>query len=203
MPNVSLNAFLKIISKNTPQKTSEYGRYLGKGGYDFYWMLKDAMRARTLSGLSLAECAEPIEKIDRIVEKKHNLGALNSFDKWLKKSGAGAFFVPPASSCLSPQEYLKIKLEPAFGYVWNGKRRIVHAWASQSVTLPRNVAGCGLYLMREHLCIGEFVDCIPAILDLRKRELFVAESLPPMIGPMVASELAWADGFFEASAKAA
>jgi hypothetical protein len=57
--------------------------------------------------------------------------------------------------------------------------------------------------MQQHLCVGEFANCIPAILDLRKRELFLARAVPPMIGPMVASELAWVDGFFKAFAKAA
>jgi hypothetical protein len=203
MPNVSLNAFLKILSKSSPQKASEYGRYLNKGGYDFYWMLKEALRARTLGGGDLATCSNPIQKIDRAVEKKHNLGALTSFDKWLNKHSVDGFFEPPVGVCSSPQEYLKIKLEPAFGYVQGGRRRILQAWASQSITLPRSVAGCGLYLLQQHLCVGEFADCTPVILDLRKRELFVAEALPPMVGRMVASELAWADEFFKGAAKAA
>jgi hypothetical protein len=52
-------------------------------------------------------------------------------------------------------------------------------------------------------CVGDFSDCAPAILDLRKRELFVSDALPAFTGPTVASELAWADGFFAAAAKAA
>jgi hypothetical protein len=50
MPTASLNAFLKIVSKRSPQKATEYGRYLRPGGYDFYWMLKDAARALTVGG---------------------------------------------------------------------------------------------------------------------------------------------------------
>jgi hypothetical protein len=203
MPTVSLNAFLKILSKSSPQKITEYARYLSPGGYDFYWMLKDAVRARSVGGASLADCSKPILAIDRVVEKKHNLGGLTSFDKWLTKQGAVEFFECPTGNCSSPEEHLKIKLEPAFGYISNGQRRMVHTWASQSITLPRNVAGCGLYLLKQHLCSGEFADCIPTILDLRRRELFVAELLPPMISVTVASELAWADGFFKAFAKAA
>jgi hypothetical protein len=72
-----------------------------------------------------------------------------------------------------------------------------------SITLPRNVGGCGLFLLKQHRCVDGFADCIPTILDLRRREPFVAEFLPPMIGVTVASELAWADGFFKAFAKAA
>lgn len=50
MPTVSLNAFLKIVSKGSPQKATEYGRYLTPGGYDFYWMFKDAAHALTVGG---------------------------------------------------------------------------------------------------------------------------------------------------------
>jgi hypothetical protein len=203
MPTVSLNAFLKILSKSSPQKATEYGRYLSPGGYDFYWMLKEAVRARSVGGASLAECSKAILGIDRVVEKKHNLGALTSFDKWLTKLGPVDVFECPIGSCSSPEGHLKIKLEPAFGYTWNGQRRMVHTWASQSITLPRIVAACGLYLMKQNLCLDGFTDCVPTILDLRKRELFVAELLPPMTGAMVSSELAWADGFFKAFAKAA
>jgi hypothetical protein len=203
MPTVSLNAFLKILSKSSPQKATEYGRYLTPGGYDFYWMLKEAVRARSVGGKDLAECSKAILKINRLVEKKHNLGALTSFDKWLMNQGPIEFFECPVGSCSSPEGQLKIKLEPAFGYISNGQRRIVHTWASQSVTLPRNVAACGLYLLKDNLCVDEFADCVPTILDLRKRELFVAEMLPTMTGATVASELAWADGFFKAFAKAA
>lgn len=138
-----------------------------------------------------------------MVEKKHNLGALTSFDKWFSKLGPVNLFECPVGSCSSPQEHLRIKLEPAFGYIFNGQRRIVHTWASQSISLPRNVAGCGLYLLKQHLCVNEFADCVPSILDLRRGELFIAESLPPLVGITVASELAWADGFFQAYAKAA
>lgn len=203
MPTVSLNAFLKILSKSSPQKATEYERYLSPGGYDFYWMLKDAAHALTVGGKDLAECSKAILKIDRAVEKKHNLSALNSLDKWLKKHSVTDFFGCPTGTCSSPGGHLKIKLEPAFGCIREEQRLILHAWNSQSVSLPKNVAGCGLYLMQQHLCVEEFAKCVPAILDLRKRELFIARAVPPMIEAMVASELAWADGFFNAFANAA
>jgi hypothetical protein len=203
MPTVSLNAFLKILSKSSPQKTTEYARYLSPGGYDFYWMLKDAARALTIGGKDLDECSKAIVKIDRAVEKKHNLAALKSLDKWLKSHNVVDFFESPTGICTSPGGHLTIRLEPAFGCVRDGQRLILHAWNSQSITLPKNVAACGLYLIQQHLCTGDFANCIPAILDLRKRELFTARAVPPMIGPMVASELAWVDSFFAAVAKAA
>jgi hypothetical protein len=205
MPTVSLNAFLKILSKGSPQKAAEYGRYLTPGGYDFYWMLKEAARALTVGGKPLVECSKAISEINRAVEKKHNLNALNSLDKWIKKNQIDEFFEIPISICMSPAGHLTIKLEPAFGCVRNGQRLILHAWNSQSISLSKNVASCGLFLIQQHLCTNGYADCSPAILDLRRRELFSAKALPPMVGPMVASELAWADIFFAgvAASKAA
>ncbi|MBN8963040.1 MAG: hypothetical protein J0H71_18050 [Rhizobiales bacterium] len=203
MPTASLNAFLKIVSKNSPQKASEYGRYLTPGGYDFYWSLKDASRALTVGGEAFEECCKTILKIKRPPERKHNLSGLKSLEKWATKIEASGFFASPVAQHSSPAGYLTIKIEPTFGYLSGGKRRLVHLWASQTLSLPRNVAGCGLYLMKEHICTGEFEDCVPAILDLRKRELFVADKLPPMTAAMLASELAWADSFFATVAKAA
>src|SRR5205823_6174458 len=128
MPTVSLNAFLKILSKSSPQKATEYGRYLTPGGYDFYWMLKEAAHALTIGGKELAECSKAISKIDRAVEKKHNLGALTSLDKWLKKHDIKEFFEVPGSNYVSPAGHITVKLEPTFGYVKDGHRHILHAW---------------------------------------------------------------------------
>jgi len=196
MPAVSLPAFLKIVSKGAPQKAQEYGRYLQPGGYDFYWRLKDAIHARTLGGEAFSDCSKAILEISRDVEKKHNLSGLKSFESWLNKIQAKEFFTPPLGSGVSARGHLTVKLEPEFGYIVNGRRAIVQTWNSKSVTLPKNVVGCGLYLMKEHLCVGEFSDCIPAILDLRRKFLFSAEGIPPVVISMVNSEFAWADGFF-------
>src|SRR5882762_3355478 len=85
MPTISLTSFLKILTKGTPQKVQEYSKYLTPGGYDFYWQLKEAAVALTIGGASLADCAKPIEKIKRDVEKKHNLAGLKSLSKWKDK----------------------------------------------------------------------------------------------------------------------
>jgi hypothetical protein len=203
MPTVSLNAFLKILTKGSPQKAVEYGRYLAPGGYDFYWLLKDAARDLTIGGKSLEDCSKVIEKINRPVEKKHNLSALKSLDAWLKKREIHEFFEAPSSSYVSPAGHITIKIEPAFGYVKDGHQHIVHAWNSQTLALPNKVASCGLYLMQQKLCVDAFADCIAGILDTRKREHFYGRAVPMIIPAMIASELAWADSFFENVAKAA
>jgi hypothetical protein len=71
--SVNANRFVECIFKNLIQefaaKATEYGRYLSPGGYDFYWLLKDAIRAPSLKRLGLADCSKPILAIDRVAKK--------------------------------------------------------------------------------------------------------------------------------------
>jgi hypothetical protein len=203
MPTISITSFLKILTKGTPQKVREYSRYLSPGGYDFYWQLKEAAHAFTVGGESFADCAKPIEESTRDVERKHNLECLKSLRKWLDKNKLTEFFDPPVGSCSSPGGLVTVRLEPEFGTVLNGQHRIVQLWNCKGTNLSRNVAGVGIYLLEKHLCIGDFAHCKAGILDLRRRELFAADALPPNIEAMVTSEFAWLDGFFKAYSKAA
>jgi hypothetical protein len=203
MPTISLTSFLKILTKGTPQKVQEYSKYLTPGGYDFYWQLKEAAHALTVGGESYPDCAKPIEEINRDVERKHNLEGLKSLSKWLNKHQPAAFFGCPVSSCSSPGGFVTIKLEPEFGTVMNGQRRIVQIWNSKGSNLTRTVAGVGIYLLQKHLCVGDFADCKGGILDLRRRELFLSDALPANVESMVTSEFAWLDGFFKLQSKAA
>ena len=203
MPTISLTSFLKILTKGTPQKVSEYSKYLTPGGYDFYWQLKQAAHSLTVGGESFAECAKSINEITRDVERKHNLDGLKSLSKWLAKNNIAQCFSPPVGSASSPGKFVTIKLEPEFGAVMDGKRRLIQLWNSKGSNLSRVVAGVGIYLIQKTICVGDFADCKGGILDLRKRELYVADALPTNVEAMIASEFAWLDGFFSAHSKAA
>jgi hypothetical protein len=203
MPTISLTSFLRILTKGTPQKVKEYGRYLTPGGYNFYWRLKEAAHCLTVGGDSFADCAKSVEEVSNEVERECNLKALKSLHKWISKHKVTEFFDPPAGSCSSPGGCVTIKLEPEFGAVMNGQRRIVQLWNSKLANLNRNAAGVGIYLLQKHLCVGEFANCKSGILDLRKGELFLADALPSHIEAMVASEFAWLDGFFKSYSEAA
>jgi len=203
MTTISLTAFLKILTKGTPQKVREYGRYLTPGGYAFYWQLKEAAHALTVGGESFADCAKPIEESAREVERKHNLDGLKSLRKWVEKNALTEFFGAPAGACSSPGGFVSIKLEPEFGIVSKGQHRIVQLWNSKGSNLTRTVAGVGIFLLEKNLCVGDFAHCKAGILDLRKREIYVTDALPANIEAMVQSEFAWLDGFFKQYSKAA
>jgi hypothetical protein len=202
MPNVSLSSFLKILSQGTPQKIREYGKYLTPGGYDFYWQLKDAAFALTVGGKTFDDCVQPINQIKRDVERKHNYEGLKNLRKWISGQSC-SFFPAPQGSCSSPKGYLKVKLEPEFGLQEGDKRRLIYIWNCKGTELKPVIAGVGIYMMQKHLAAGDYSDCSCGLLDLRKRRLFVTDSLPPGIPAMVSSEFAWVDNFFEQVAKAA
>jgi hypothetical protein len=203
MPTISLTSFLKILTKGTPQKVQEYGKYLTPGGYDFYWRLKEAAHAYTVGGESYTDCVKGIEEINSDVERKHNSDGLKSLSKWINKHKPTEFFAAPAGICSSPGGFVTIRLEPEFGAVMNGQRRAVQLWNSKGSNLTRTAAGVGIYLLQKHLCQGDFADCKGGILDLRRRELFVSDALPANVEAMVTTELAWLDGFFKVHKKAA
>jgi hypothetical protein len=203
MTNISLTSFLKILTKGTPQKVNEYNKYLTPGGYDFYWQLKEAAHAHTVGGESFSTCAKPIEETARDVERKHNLEGLKALSKWLKRHNVIEYFDGPASTWPSPEGLLSVKLEPEFGAVVNGQRRLIQIWNSKGATLTRIVAGVGIYLLEKGLCTGEYENCKAGILDLRRSSLFVYDALPRSVQTMVTTELAWADSFFKTHAKAA
>jgi hypothetical protein len=203
MQTISLPSFMRILTKGTPQKVSEYGRYLTPGGYDFYWRLKEAARAVTVDGDSYVKWAKQIAKSAREAERKHNLEGLKSLQSWTEKSKPEAFFDAPTGSCCSPEAFVTIKLEPEFGTVINGQHRIVQLWRSTGTRLTRTVAGVGIYLLQKHLCKDAFKDCKAGMLDLRKGELYLADALPPTIEAMVTSEFAWLDSFFKSYKTAA
>lgn len=208
MPAISLMSFLKIMTKGSPQKIQEYGKYLKPGGYDFYWTLKDAVFAYTVNGKSFAECMKPIKAINRDVERECNAKALKALDFWAGKAKPKGYFSAPNGSCVSPAGYLTVKLEPEFGVVQHdGARRIVQAWYSKALSLNKHSVFMGTHLIQKYLCVGDYADCQAGILDLRKKHLLVVDPrLGSTLETMLASEFAWADSFFKtqsASSKAA
>jgi hypothetical protein len=202
MITISLTSFLNILTKGSPQKLSGYSKYLTPGGYDYYWQLKKAAHALTVGGESFEACASPIENCGREPGGKHNLDNLKSLKKWIDKEKPDNFFQSPSALITSAAAHFSIKLEPEFGMHFKQKDRLVLLWSAKA-TLTKTAAGVGLYLLEKHLCVGDFVDCKAGILDVRKRELLVAEKHRPSYQAMVASEFAWLDSFFESHIKAA
>lgn len=204
MPQIALTTFLKLTTKGTPQKVAEYSKYLTPGGgYDYYWSLKDAAAELTTNGRSAIECAALIKKsITRPAELEHNLAGLNALAAWVGAQ-QGTFFKAPTAVCWSPKKHLGIKLEPEVAIKMIDRTRAITLWNAKTPELTQGVAAIGIYLMQKYLPFSDLPNCECAMLDLRKKKLFVAAKLPANIASMVASEFAWVDQFFDAMKQAA
>ena len=198
MPVISLPAFLKILTKGTPQKVQLYGRYLQGSGYDFYWPLKEGAHAATVGGEPYADVTKTISEIPREHEQKHNLAAIKNLKKWHDKKTPSGFFEAPVTSVVSSGGYLSVKLEPEFGVVLDGKRHLVQLYYAKDVGLSKAALSLGTRMIYKYLCLGEFADCQPGILDLRKREIFAAPYDAAAMDLMLDYEFSWADSFFKA-----
>ena len=199
MPIISLTAFLKIITKGTPQKVALYGRYLTPGGYGgFYRPLHDAAYDLTVGEEKYVDVSKIIQELPREIERKHNLAALKNFDKWMKKYQPSAFFDAPVGLVTTPGGYLSVKLEPEFGAILSGKKRLLQLWYSNDTNLSKTAIAVGERLIEKYLCVGEYADCTAGILDLRRKEVLDHAPDDRAMDLMIAGEFAWIDGFFQA-----
>lgn len=198
MRTMSLPAFLKILTKGTPQKVQEYGRYLTPGGYDFYMQLKQAAYGITVGGEPPADWYKIIEDIPRDAERKYNLEGAKNLGQWITKNKPVGYFDAPTKLVPTPGKHLSVKLEPEFGAVIGGMRFLVQIWYAKETKLSKTAISIGNWLLEKHLCEGEFKGCRTAILDLRRRQIMQPEFDPLAMDLMIKSEFAWIDKFFQA-----
>jgi hypothetical protein len=198
MHMVGLMAFLKILSMGPPQKLVAYGKYLEPGGFDFYNPLKLAAHSATVDGEAIASLLASLEEISIESRRKYNTAAVKALGSWMKKTKPEQYFDPPAIGAPTPFKFFSVKLEPAFGVVLEGQRRLVHVWFSKNTNLSKTAVHVGNWLVRKNLCTGPFEDCRPGILDLRKKALLTMEGDPLAMDLLVSSEFDFIDKFFKA-----
>jgi len=198
MPTIALPTFLKILGKNSPQKVTEYSRYLKPGGYNFYHALYDAAYAHVVGGDSFEECLKHLEAIPRPPEQKYNVAAFKQLKKWIAKSCAASFFNAPTSTVTSPKGHLTVKLQPAFGCVIDGERWLIQLFYAKDETLSKSSVSLGNRMMEKNLVVGDFANCKAGILDLRKCKILSPQADALAMDLLLDSEFGWVDSFFEA-----
>jgi hypothetical protein len=206
MQTVSLDTFLRILTKGSPQKVQEFNKILTSSGYPFYLPLKDGAHAVTIGKEPLPQRLNAVIKVTSGIRQEYNVRALKALGSWQKKNKPESFFQAPGGAVTTPGGYLTVKLKPEFGAVLNGTRFLVHIWYSKDTSLSKTAVTLGNHLIQKHLCVGDFADCTAGILDLRKKELLDIQGNDQVMDLLISSEFAWIDNFFfarEAAAAAA
>jgi hypothetical protein len=203
MQTTSLDTFLRILTKGSPQKVQEFNKILTSPGYPYYQPLKDGAYAVTVGNEPLQQRLNAVIKVTSGVRQEYNVKALKGLGGWLKKSKPQSFFQPPAGTVTTPGGYLTVKLKPEFGTVLNGSRFLVHVWYSKDTSLSKTTVTLGNHLIQKNLCVGDFTNCTACILDLRRKELLDVKGDDQVMDLLISSEFAWIDNFFAAREAAA
>lgn len=200
MLTLSVDTFLKILGKGSPQKVQEFNRLLASNGFPYYAPLKDGAYALTINDEQLAHRVSIIENATTGPRRQYNVAAIKSLAAWMKRNKPEAYFQPPVKVIATPAQFLSIRLKPEFGVVLNGARYLVHVWYAKEGGLPKNTVMLGNWLIEKYLCRGDekFKDCKPCILDLRKRQLLNAQGDGLTMDLLITSEFAWIDNYFTA-----
>lgn len=171
---LNFTTFLKICTKTTRGKIGDIRRFTGKGGYDFYKVMKKLASKLSQNEITLEGAKEEIAKIVKDSERDHTLAAIERLELWLNKHQP-TWSDPPEHIFVSPSGLLKINLKPELGFkAADGKTHAIYLWNLAQPTMKQELAGEGLWLLADEL--GK-PDNTFEILDLRAMKLFTESAI--------------------------
>ena len=143
---LSLNTFIRYYSMDTSKLVAEVSRRVqSSGGYDYYNILADAVRAKA-SGATGDEIEYILNRSSNPSEAAHNRAAYEIFDaKFGRKRGLGVFERKGRVRMCSGQ--LIILVNPLFSIESTRSFDVYNIWATQKPDLDRARAGVGVHLM--------------------------------------------------------
>lgn len=198
MLTLSTSTFVKFLNKTSPQKVQELTRLLTNDGYPYYGPLRKAARGITINGDNIETHLSVVRELPESSRREHNLAAIKALNSSIRKYEPESFFVAPRSAISTPAGNLTVKLAPDFGMVLNGKRHLVTCWFSVASSPSKLAAKQHNRLIGRNLCVDEFADCEPCLLDLRKKEAMSVQGEPTAMDLTLAGDFAFIDGYFSA-----
>lgn len=146
MITFALNTFIKICLLDTGGRISEIQKRLaGKGGYDFYKPLQQAVRAHCHGDRSKASTI--LRKPQNATERKYNQEAFDSFNQ---KFGLIKSLESVNQSALVQFKSagIAIKVDPLFECTKSGSQIVYSLWPTQQPTLTQKYGAVACHLMR-------------------------------------------------------
>ncbi|AKI03200.1 hypothetical protein IMCC20628_04530 [Hoeflea sp. IMCC20628] len=145
---LSLNTFIRYYSLDPSKLVGEISRRMQKsGGYDFYGMLSDAIRAK-IRGATEDEIQFILGRSNNPSEVSYNRTAFDVFmSKFGKKRGL-AIFEKKGRIKLCDGELI-ILASPLFSIESSSGFSVYNVWATQNPALDRVRAGVGVHLLNK------------------------------------------------------
>ena len=102
MLTLSVDTFLKILGKGSPQKVQELNRLQASSGFPYYSPLKEGAYALTVNAEPLAQRISIIENATTGTRRQYNAAAIKNLAAWMKKQNPEAYFQPPVKVITTP-----------------------------------------------------------------------------------------------------
>ena len=143
---LSLNTFIRYYSLDPSKLVAEVSRRMqSSGGYDYYNILADAVRAKT-SGATEDEIEYILNRSSNPSEVAHNRAAYEMFnERFGRKRGLSAF--DKTGRLRFCDGKLMIVVKPLFSIESARSFDVYNIWATQKPELDRARAGVGVHLM--------------------------------------------------------
>ncbi|MEH6476268.1 MAG: hypothetical protein V7727_11295 [Sneathiella sp.] len=144
---LSLNTFIRYYSMDRSRLVGEIDRRMQQsGGYDFYKILADAVRAK-IRGATDDEIQFILGRSSNPSEVSYNKAAFEAFLlKFGKKKGLSEFDKKGKVRLCDGE--LVVTTAPLFSVEASTGFSVYNIWATQTTTLDRARAGVGVYLMQ-------------------------------------------------------
>ncbi|GAB2207497.1 hypothetical protein ROS1_43140 [Roseibium sp. ROS1] len=144
---LSLNTFIRYYSLDPSKLVAEVNRRMqSSGGYDFYNILADAVRAKA-SGATQDEIEYILNRSSNPSEVAHNRAAYERFEeKFGRKRGLAVFERQGRVRMCDGR--LVILVNPLFSIESARSFDVYNVWATQKPELDRARAGVGVHLMK-------------------------------------------------------
>ena len=192
MDDLSFTTFLKLaLMPTTPGKFGVLNRMLTtSGGYDFYKRMKLAAQAVAQGKTPAEDVLSKLKKIKKDAERQHNLLMARRFLTWWSgMHGAVALADRPKGIFRTPDMHFGVKLVPELAYQQEGSAYVTYLWATKMPRLTRQMAGVGLYMLRQEL-MSKVPGARFQILDLRQEVVFSEDCITNQTASLMAADIA-------------
>lgn len=192
MAEIPLTKFVDFVAKaGTPKYTVvKQTKQLIDEGYspskDMWKQLRDRI-------VEIHKDGEPVDELNKITgykahanKAKHYPDAIKNYIKWAKGKDIKWFEPPKSVVNLSD---LNIRANPELGLIISGQPYVIKLYF-KSEELPKNRAAVINEILHEQIYYSKTHDCIPAILDVKKRKLTESLRSEPATRTMLYGEAA-------------
>ncbi|MBM3566200.1 MAG: hypothetical protein FJX42_08820 [Alphaproteobacteria bacterium] len=172
---VGFPTFIKLASLSIKPKKSQLKKYLGEGGYDFYWSMKQGASGISLGYKTYETAIAVIGNLAKKAEREHNKFGLQQFMKWFD-TDKRTYEAPEEARFISLTKNFEVKIKPEVAFYDQESLTYMCLWNTGKPTLSPLMGGMGVYFIRE--AFGKPGDKKFAFFDLRRGKIYREEDIP-------------------------